>query len=251
MKKIIVLAALLLTAVTQAQSIIVFSDDAQINDGDVIVYEELGAEAGYLRLQVQNTSNQSISLKLKMDSIENGDNLANEDGVVQFCFGGYCYYTVSEGTAAPNNPDNSGLTLAPGGVNDNGDHFVNAYPGDDGTGVIYNMSFIQVDAEGNQVGDALLSFQYKYEPQMGIEDFASLQNMGININNTVVKNTFDLNTTVNTTMEVYAINGQLIKSVNLKTGAQSVDLSALNSGIYITRFTTEDKRTSQVRIVKN
>lgn len=251
MKKIIVLAAFLLTAALQAQSIIVFSDEAQIMDGDILVYDQLGAQDGFLRLQVQNVSDESMSLKLKMDSIENGDNIENEDGVVQFCFGGYCYYTVSEGITAPNNPDNSGLTLAPGGVNGDGDHFINNYSGDDGTGVIYHMSFIEVDEEGNQIGDALLSFQYKYQPTMGTADFTALQNMGITVNNTVVKNTFDLNTTVDTSLEVYNINGQLVKTFELQSGSQSVDLSALSSGIYITRFTTEDKKTSQVRIVKN
>jgi hypothetical protein len=181
-----------------------------------------------------------------MDSMVNGDNIT--DGSIQFCFN-VCYFMVEAGMTAPEGTE--GITLAPGASNNSEDHFLNGYAGDNGNGVTYNMSFIQVDDAGNQIGEDLISFSYKYEPTAGVNDFESLQNMGINVKNTVVKNQMDVTANQNATMQVYNINGQLVKTAAITNGSQSVDLSTLSTATYIARFTTAENKTSQIRIVKN
>ena len=251
MKKIILLASLLLAAVTTNAQIISLEGNGElINDGDVITFTQLANgeehDPAYLSLVATNVSNQDINLKLKMDSMVNAENLPAD--MVQFCFS-VCYYTVYEGMTAPE--DTEGVTIAPGATNNTSDHFINAYAGDNGNGVEYHMSFIQVDAQGNQIGDALVSFTYKYAPTADVEDFASLQNMGINVKNTVVKNQMDVTANQNATVQFYNINGQVVKTAAIKNGSQSIDLSTLSTAVYIARFTTAENKTSQIRIVKN
>ncbi len=253
MKKIILLAGLLFSAaISQAQIISLESNDGEgndivISDNDVIIFDEEGTNNAKMHFSIQNISNETINIKLLMTAIENGDNMA-DSGDVQFCFGQYCYNTVVAGNAAPQNPQ--GVTLAPNAV-DNQGYILNAYPGDDGSGVIYDIAFIQVDDEGNQIGENLINFQYKYEPTAGINDFTSLQNIGITVNNTVIKNSLNLTSNLNATLVLFDINGKQVKTSEVVTGSQSIDLNSLNTGIYIAKFTTKENKTSQIRIVKN
>lgn len=251
MKKIILLAGLLLCGITNAQVINVYGTSDQIFDGDVITFNTLDAEDATLPLSVENISGSSINLKLRMDYMENADNLPGiANSQLQFCFGEECYFTVDVGDAVPSMV--TGLTLTPGGINPAGDHFVSVYPGDNpALPVVYTMSFIQVDGAGNQIGEDLLTFTYKYQPELGVNDFAALQNMGINVKNTVVKNQLDIDASLTATMQVYDINGKLVKTADIANGSQSVDLSALNTAVYIAKFTTAENKTSQIRIVKN
>ena len=171
MKKIIFLAALFLGTVSQAQVINVYDENGQINNGDIITFTTLGFEAAKLPLSVENVSNASVNLKLRMDLVENAANIPNTD--LQFCFGGQCFFEAPVGTTVPS--ITTGLTLAPGAVNEQGDHFANAYAGDNpALPVVYTMSFVQVDNTGAVIGQPLLTFTYKYQARAGVDSFTSL-----------------------------------------------------------------------------
>ena len=75
--------------------------------------------------------------------------------------------------------------------------------------------------------------------------------MGITVKNTVIKKQMDVTANQNAAIQVYNINGQLVKQASIVNGTQSVDLSSLNTAVYIVRFTNEENKTSQIRIVKN
>lgn len=252
MKKIILLAGLLLSAaVSHAQIISLESNDADGNDivienNDVIVFSTKGTEDSKMHFSIQNISQNPINLKLKMTDLENGTVVP--DGLVQFCFG-VCLFTVAEGTSVPQNPV-TGVTLAPNAI-DNGGYLLNNYAGDNDTGITYSMAFIQVDDQGNQIGENLINFQYKYEPTAGVDDFTSLKNIGIIVNNTIVKNTLDINAASDATLQLFDINGKSVKTTQVVTGGQSIDMSALSTGVYIAKFTTSGNKTSQIRVVKN
>ncbi len=113
------------------------------------------------------------------------------------------------------------------------------------------MSIVNIDIAGEQEGDPIITFTYKYDRTASITDFASLERMGIMLNNTIVKNTFDITATVNAKLEVYSVSGQSVKKVTIANGTQAIDLSSLSTGVYFAKFATEENKTSQIKIVKN
>lgn len=246
MKKIILTAALFITALTQAQVIEVFNDDVQLVNNETYTYTTVGEQAK-LHLQIINVSNASINIKLKM--IETGNNIDGSN--VQFCFGPNCYFDAPNGTTAP--AQVTGITVAPqqsaGSVN----YFYNSetVPDVAGQPITYKLGIIQVDNAGVEIGQPLITFTYKYAPTASITDFASLERMGISVNNTVVNNTLDINANLNAKLQIVNINGQTIKSYAVTNGSQSIDLSTVATGVYFARFTTEENKTAQIKIVKN
>lgn len=243
MKKIILMAGLLLGSMAQAQEISVTGNGEVITDGQVFTYNSLSADESELTLIATNISDQNINIKMRLDSMTNttGQN-------VQFCFGELCFFSVSEGSMVPTNP--SGVTLEPGDTNNPNDHFWNNNPGIDGTSAVeYVITFVKVDDDGAVI-DELLTFTYIYQPTLSTRDFSTLQDMGITINQTLVKEQLEITTEYAGKMDVYAVNGQLVKSVVLKSGYQSVNASGMSAGIYIARFTNANNQTHQIRFVK-
>lgn len=254
MKKIILLAAVFLTTLAQAQTpqISAFNGSTEITEGYVYTTNSIGStNHGELKIKVTNLSNATINLKLKITGLTNADNLSSdiEDPKLQFCFGDECHFSISVNGTVPSAP--AGVAFAPGASNNDQDHFYSIYAGDNtALDVVYNLAIVQVDGEGTELA-TLRNFSYKYAPTAGLNDFASLKNMGITVNNTVVKNSLDLTANQNAKLELININGQTIKTANITGGSQSVDLSGVASAVYFARFTNENKQTSQIRIVKN
>lgn len=247
MKKIILIAGLFFCSLTQAQDGIAFTtnDEAPITDGQVFIHTTTDEATAKMLLHVKNNTDATFLFKVRVDEVT-GNPEAGMDMNLQFCFSQLCYFSIVPNHIYPGNP----VSLEPGASNDPTDHFWNAYPGDGTNPVIYRFTFIQVDEDGNQLAE-LISFTYKYMPTAGVTDISTLQNMGINVNNTVVKSQLNIDATTNATMQLVNINGQIVKTAAIINGSQSLDLSALSAATYIARFTTEDNKTSTIRIVKN
>lgn len=249
MKKFILAAAAMLTMAVQAQTVSVTGKDGvTITDGYTYTTNSLNTnegEDGYMPIIVTNLTDGDIYVRLRMDSMENAN---GNENFIFFCFGQQCYYSVSVGNAVPSNI-NQGLITA-GGHNDFADHFANGYGGDaSGENVVYNMSLVQFTSDGTEVG-TLLSFSYVYNPTAGVNDIEGLSNLGINLKNTVVADALQLDSSVAANLEIYDLNGKKVQVAAIKNGYQTLDLSTLSSSIYIAKFTTENNRTSQVKIVK-
>jgi len=250
MKKLILLAAFAFSYFAQAQGIAFTTvnangEEVAIADNQVFNYSTLAESTAKMLIHVKNNSTESFRFKVRVDDItgnpETGTNMN-----LQFCFSQLCYFSVIEGNKYPNNP----VVLAPGASNDPTDHFWNAYAGVDGAPVSYSFTFLEVDASGNTTQE-LISFTYNYQPTASVSDFTSLKNMGVTLSSTVVKNQLDVTADDNVTMELYNINGQIVKTATIAQGTQAVDMSSLSAAVYIASFTTQDNRTSKIRIVKN
>jgi hypothetical protein len=238
MKKIILIAGLLLSGLAQAQDPIIEvtgKNDEVITDG--YVYETNSLEVadsesgGYLPLHVTNLTDEAIYVKLRMVSFENADGNGDSDEIiyVQFCFGTLCYFAVEEGNIVPSNITQAKIEA--GSHNPNGDKFTNAYPGDVvGEPVTYNMELVQFSAEGVEIGP-LVSFTFKYTPTAGTNDLNGLNNIGISVKNTVVKNQLDIDAQQNAKLELFTISGQQVKTVAIQDGSQSIDLSGLSAAV--------------------
>lgn len=246
MKKIILAAILFVTAFAQAQ-IVVMDGETQIENNATYTYNVTGI-AAKMHLMVINGTLNPIYVKLKMLEVTN-----NEDGDgVQFCYGQLCYDAATAGTMTPNGGHTSATTIAPG--QDNGDtgYFYNNSTGDiEGQPVIYKMALVHIDEAGNQTGEPIITFTYKYDATASTTDFNALEQMGIVVNNTVVNSTLDITANQNAKLQIVNINGQTVKNTAIVSGSQAVDLSAVAAGVYFARFTTQENKTAQIKIVKN
>lgn len=253
MKKIILFVGLLFCGLTQAQTIIATANGETITEGQTFTFATTGLSSE-IKLRVFNTSTTTpANVKLRMNSIVNNSNAIAEGEIarVQFCFGGLCYDNVQQGTMAPN--QNTGVTLAPNnGSNPVQDHFYNIYEGDDPSlPVKYNMSFVYVGSDGQPTGSPIVTFNYIYDNgTASISDFTSLKNIGITVNNTVIKNNLNITTTQKAKMEVYNITGQIVKTAAIQIGSQAINMTDLSAAPYIVRFTNDKNQASQIKVVK-
>jgi len=254
MKKIILFAALFFAGITQAQDLITVTttgntvvDQGEIFNYDVLYAPLVNPHAGKLPLVISNISQETLNLKLRVDSMINAN--GNSESV-SFCFYTSCYFSVTPGSLVP--ATGTGLTLAPGEATTTDNHFANSWAGDtQGQPVVYNLSIVRVDDNGAVMGEPLRSFTYRYSPTMSTTDIASLQNIGINVDNTILKTQLNVTATQNATLELYSTTGQFIKSFAIMEGFQSIDVSELSSAVYIAKFKNSSNQASSIRIIKN
>jgi len=242
MKKIILLALFAISASLQAQVVSILGNGVEITEGQTFTYYNL-TERAKVNLVVTNISDEAINLKLKANSVSFPTNTN-----IQFCFGTECYFNISTGSTVPS--EVTGLTLQPGETNPEGDHFQNANPGNGTDPVTYSISLIQVDDNGETIA-TLRTFNYVYSPTAGTTDFSLLKNMGITVKNTVIKNQLEVTANQAATLELINTTGQIVKTVAVKNDNQVIDLSGLTSAVYFARFTTEQNKTAQIKIIKN
>jgi hypothetical protein len=249
MKKIILIAALFAGTFAQAQ-ITLNKQGGVINNGDVFTYTTLTESTAKLGFNISNDTDETVALKMRMDEILNAVAMEND---VQFCFG-ECLYEVTAGQTVPSfnvelEANSSSLNPETGGTG-NQDHFWNLNPGNGTDAVSYKMSLVKVDEEGVPT-ETVVQFTYRYDPTASITDFNSLKNMGLAVNNTVVKNVLDITATQNASLEIIDLNGKTVKKAAVTNGSQSIDLSGLSNAVYIARFVTENNQKAYIKIVKN
>lgn len=247
MKKIILAAALFVSVFTQAQ-VSVYDGETQLENNATYTYTTTGVQAK-LHILVQNDTNETINVKLKMiEVLNNIDGKSN-----QFCYGGYCFTdSAINGMVAPPGAPSEYTQITPGSNSGTESYFFNGWAGDNTTQpVSYKMAIVYIDAAGVPTGDPIITFTYKYDPTAATTDFSALQQMGITLNSTVVKNTLDITANVTAKLQIVNTNGQVIKNVAIVNGSQSIDLSSAATGVYFARFTTEENKTAQIKFVKN
>jgi hypothetical protein len=209
------------------------SDGTTINDGAVLTY---GPGDNYLNFRVQNTSNQELDIKVKCT------NLVNTNGTqFELCYGGSCFDSVALNGIYPDyyNP------LLPGQSNPaQGDHFVNFNAGN-GEIMEFHFSVYAVGFENDAI-----NFVYRYDSNLSVNSFENLSSLGINIENTTVKNEFKFNSTQAGNLSIFNLNGQLISEYNYFEGIQNLNLSNLSSAIYVASFSSAEGKSSSIKIIK-
>lgn len=244
MKKLLLLAGLLCLGSVNAQ-ITVTHEGIPFEDGEVFTYSTPGTE---LPILINNTSTtETVYVKIRVDEVLNTTLGNNTGDNLQFCVLGICYISATAGISYP--PGDI-VVLNPGDTTVNDDHFASSDPGNGEGPVQYSFTVLETDENGDPLNE-LVSFTYIYSPTAGVNDFETLKNMGITVNNTVINNSLNIDATVNATLQVYDINGKVVKTASIENGFQTIDLSSLNSAVYIAKFMTEDKKSTQIKLVKN
>jgi len=255
MKKIILLASLFIGSLVSAQQIAVTIQGNQIEEGYTFTTNSLAGindlgQPNKLRFSVTNNGTESIFVGAKLISMSSN---APGDGT-QLCFGSLCYPNIDPNTIVPYYDE-----LTPGSTTPSeDDHFINTHAGTDGNAVNYKIGIVRLSVVETEEGDytvteleTLITFNYVYQPLAAITTFSALKALGLDVANTVVTNTLNVTATQNASLQLYDVTGKLIKTTGITSGDQAIDLSALNTAVYFARFTTADKKTAQIRIVKN
>lgn len=246
MKKLLTTIVVLIAGCMSAQDFIVTNgDNGQITDGEVFNFNTTGSDS-YVHIQIHNQSTEDLFFKLRGISTQNTTS-AN----VNFCFGEICMNTFTPGQYVPPTIYEN-LLITPGGTNDASDKFFNLDAGDGNNyPMIYTFTLYQyTSAEQDQTtGTPVMSFSYQYSPSASTPNM-TLQKLGVEVQNTVVKNDFSFNATTTLSVELFDLNGRSVSSQNFNQGSNVYSVSELSNGVYIVRFTDKEGKSAAVKIVK-
>lgn len=241
MKKILLSLFALSSLISFAQISLVKHNGTPILDGDIITFTEAVAPQASLDFYVQNNTSSPILTRILFVSATNYSGTG-----FQLCYLVDCYDNITVGQYYPT----TDFAIPANGQNGNFDHFLNYSTGD---GTNYPMDFVfklyAVDSAGVEFGTPI-NFTYRFDPTLNNTDFNSLQNLGVEIKNTLVEDNLELTTTKNTSIAIFDINGKKVYAENLVSGNQVIDLSSLSSNIYFLNVTTENNQTASIKIIK-
>ncbi|HET8837432.1 MAG TPA: T9SS type A sorting domain-containing protein [Flavobacteriaceae bacterium] len=194
-----------------------------IENGDIFTYGELEAS---LEFFVYNTSSDAINMQIEFVGATNSDG-----SDMELCFG-LCYTTLNIGQSYPSSP----VIIQPGQHQDTtGDHFLNRDAGN-GTDVItYEFRFYQLDDTGHEVGNSLTMY-YQYDPLLAIDNVNKLD---FTLFSTIVSDNLKIDNDQPLAVNIYNLEGKLVKSEQLSAGQNEIQVSDLAAQLYLFQFTDE------------
>lgn len=212
------------------------NDGTIITNGMIIPFGTTGTNA-YLNFRIKNTTASTpLDIKIKCTTLTNATGASFE-----LCYGGSCFDNVALNGVYPDYEN----ILAPGASNPaQGDHFVNFNAGTGGV-MDYVFSVYALGFESNAI-----TFTYRYDPNLSVSSLDGITNLGISVINTVVADEFMFNASEKGSVSLFNMNGQLVKEFNFTEGSQNINLSNLNTSVYIARFTNAEGISSNVKIIK-
>lgn len=239
--KLLCLALISSIAVANAQYTVKDDNGNVLKDGDVVEYGTYGYNTGADYNFFITNDNTSEEIYTRIEFLE----AINADGSqFEICYAGQCYTGVEVGFTAP--PAPLVRTIAVGETTGSGNHFLNGDPGD-GTYVIdYICAFHQYEADGVTEIGTPLTFTYRYNPTLGVNDNSKVN---LTIQSTVITNELVLNVNEPISMKVYDLQGRIVKQARFETGRQTVNMSDLSSQGYILQFNNENGATQTTRII--
>lgn len=194
----------------------------------------------YLGLKIYNSSDEDITVKIKVISFP-----AGAGSNLQLCIDPICVNNLIAGNSYPS----FGSTIPANGENGNADHFLNQNTGDGSTDLNYVLKLFRVDENNVEVGNSI-TFTYRYTPNLSNTDFNQLATLGIQLKSTVIKNSIDLHVTNQSQANIYDLNGKLLATQSLVAGDNSIEASKLASGVYLVNLTTIEGKKATVKIIK-
>ena len=229
MKKLFTLLTLGLCSLSFAQFSFSYRNGAEIPNGAVIAFGTHSQPSAELQFHITNTTSTEIDVRIKCLSITNATGVG-----FQLCYGGLCHDNIVAGGIYPDYQ----FFIEPGDHNGNFDYFVNNNPGD-GQVQEYLFEIYALDLSGFPIGQTR-TFTYKYDQNLSSPVFESLKDAGVTVHSTVIEQVLGVQVENKTSLEVYNINGQLVKTYSLQNGNHQLEFNHLNSGVYLARFHTAD-----------
>ncbi|WP_333597643.1 T9SS type A sorting domain-containing protein [Chryseobacterium flavum] len=247
MKKIILITvfSMLLSSYSKAQIVLEKEDGSPIING-IITYNTTTEIPANLHYKIKNTSSSPINVRIKVMDIINatGSNF-------QFCYLTTCLPFISKNSIYPANskpainiPANS--EVSSGYTMWNSDTGTGAFPID------YVFKYYLVDDFNNEYGIPVI-FTYRYDPGaiLQVDDTQKNEKTFVQISSTVIKNSIDVISIEDLSYSLYNLDGRILSGGTLKKGKDQIDVSVLNSGMYIITFRNNIGKTISKKIIKN
>lgn len=194
-------------------------DDQPIVNGQTFTFNstsEAEAKLGYI---VHNDSDALILMKAQVEEL-----IGSDGSEFELCFGGSCYYAVSEGLIIPQSP----VAIQPGGIQGMFDHMWNK--NSTTSYMMVKVKFFMIDTFGGAIGEPFY-VNYVYNENLGLQNVDS--SVEPQVKNTIVKDILKLDLVENSNITIYAANGKLVKSSKANAGDLTLNLSSLTSGNYV------------------
>ena len=241
MKKILFLFFSLSVSTIYAQIALSRHNGSPITDGQVVGFNTIAYPAALMNFYVRNLSvTSSTNVKVTCQALLNNDGTGFE-----LCFGNECLSSVEQGETYPSTP----VVLAPNGVNGNFDHLLNTTAGSGIYPKDYTFRFYQINGNGVEVSNSI-TMTYRFDPNLSVDDVYQLENSGVIVKSTLIKNELLLDVLNKSQMTIYDINGKLVNATKLAYGMQAIDVSNLSSGVFILKFTSEGGNVTTKKIIK-
>lgn len=241
MKKIVLLTAMFAFFTSQAQFTVETGSGTPIADGDVVAFSQVGTPSK-LYFHINNNSSETINIRVECVSFTNTDG-----SMMQFCILPTCYYFVTEGVSYPHEqPNGMSLPVGPGEQSNTGEHFMNTDPGNGTDAIEYVFRFYSVSDLGLPTGNSI-TFTYRYDPLMGTQEINKLD---IAVYPTLVEEVVTVETSEPLNMEIYDLNGALVKNEKVNKGKNQLNLAGLSSQLYLVQFENEQGETQTIKLIK-
>lgn len=214
-----------------------YGDDTEINEGDIVVFDTFVYEDAKLKFLTYNDSSEVIGVQVECEGLTN-----TNGSFMELCYG-ECYYGIETFVAYPT------IGAVPVQPGTHQPFLTDYFSNTDGNSdlVEYNFRFFQIDSDGFEIPDTSLRFTYRYDGTMSVSDVNSIAIA--EVYPTVVKNSTTVSLKENASVHVVSMDGKSVKSLNMRAGQSSLDLSGLSEGVYIIQFKGVSGLTTMKKIV--
>lgn len=240
--KLLFLAIVGSVAIASAQYTVRDINGVELNNGDVLEFGEYGYNTSANWEFFVTNDNPSETIYTRIEFVD----AVNATGeFFELCYAQQCYTDLSVGFTIPTAPEVFPIEV--GQTTGQGNHFLNADPGN-GTDVLdYIFAFHQYEADGVTEIGTPLTFTYRYDPSMiGVNENAKVN---LSIQSTVISNEMVLTVNEPVNMIIYNLQGSVVKQAHFETGRQSVNMGDLSAQAYIVKFTNEKGATQTTKII--
>lgn len=239
--KLLFLSLIGAIGIANAQYTVTDTSGYVLQDGDIKEFSEYGygTTGNYDFFVTNDNPSDIIYTRIEFVSATN----ATGD-YFELCYAEQCYTGLSVGQTLPPIPDV--YPIAVGGTTGAGNHFLNNDPGNGVDMLDYVFAFHQYEADGVTEIGTPLTFTYRFNPTMGVED---INTVNLTIQSTVVSSQMVLNVNEPIQMLMYDIQGRLVKQSRFEAGNQVVNVSDLSAQTYIVQFRNTNGAVKTVKIV--
>jgi hypothetical protein len=224
-----------------AQFVVNKIDGTPFTNNEVINFTTHSSSTAELKFTVHNNSTSNLDFRIRCTNLVN-----NNGSNFQLCWSRECIPSVALNGIYPEFPNiiNAGANTI--GLDDN---FKNFNPGN-GTNypMDYSFRFFTRDLNGTTVGSSF-NITYRYQGPLSIDQKDKLSMMGIKVLNTSIQNFIGLEITKPVQYNIINLQGQTIREGQLNENT-NIDLSALQTGLYLLNFKNQEGLNDTVKIYK-
>lgn len=239
--KLLLLTLMGSAAIANAQYTVTDINGDELNNGDVLEFGiyGYGTAANYEFFVTNDNPSETIYTRIEfVDAV----NATGE--LFELCYADQCYTDLSVGFTIPDAPQV--YPIGVGETTGEGNHFLNADPGNGSDILDYIFSFHQYEADGVTEIGTPLTFTYRYNPTLGVSENSVVK---LKVLSTVISNEMVLDVNEPVSMLVYDLRGRVVKQGRFETGRQEVNMSDLSAQAYIVQFKNENGAIQTTKIV--